>query len=131
MTYDKSIHTNPDAQAWAKLFMKTRKEKPDAALDEALMICWFANAMMAMHDYLQDVGPINGDHAQHLLDLEADTSIKDSIEQKVIELPVNQSVIQFDTELHELVNSYAKRLTVAEVVGTLEIVKLVIFKEQS
>ena len=33
------------------------------------MTAWFANAMMAMHDHLVLKGnPINGDHAQYLLD---------------------------------------------------------------
>jgi len=68
MNYDTSIHTNPDAQAWAKLFMQTMKENPSIVLDESLMLSWFANAMMAMHDHLQGGWPINGDHAQHLID---------------------------------------------------------------
>lgn len=66
--YDLSIHSNPDAQAWAQFFMKTMKENPDHVIDEELMIGWFANAMMAMHDFIKKPGPINGDHAQHLLD---------------------------------------------------------------
>ena len=45
-TYDRSIHHNPDAQAWARFYCET---VPDA--DEALMTGWFANAMMAMHDW--------------------------------------------------------------------------------
>ncbi len=61
--YDLSIHTNPDAQAWAKFFCKTHP----GVLDEGIMIGWFANAMMAMHDYLGG-RPINGDHAQWLID---------------------------------------------------------------
>lgn len=70
-TYDPAIHTNPDAQAWAKFFMQTVAETPEIVIDEALMICWFANAMMAMHDYLMLKGqPINGDHAEYLLGLE-------------------------------------------------------------
>jgi hypothetical protein len=67
MNYDTSIHTNPDAMAWAKFFMQTKAENPDLVIDEALMVGWFANAMMAMHDHLQGGGPINGDHAEHLL----------------------------------------------------------------
>jgi hypothetical protein len=67
MNYDTSIHTNPDAMAWAKLFMSTRLANPDVVIDEALMVGWFANAMMAMHDHIQGIKVINGDHAQHLL----------------------------------------------------------------
>lgn len=70
MSYDTSIHTNPDAQAWAKFFMETMRKNPSMVIDEELMIGWFSNSMMAMHDYLQGGGPINGDHAQWILDNE-------------------------------------------------------------
>lgn len=51
--YDMSIHTNPDAQVWAKFFIETTKNMDrDSFRDEGYMICWFANAMMAMHDHL-------------------------------------------------------------------------------
>ena len=51
--YDHSIHSNPDAQAWAKFFMETKAECDWEIddIDESLMIGWFANAMMAMHDH--------------------------------------------------------------------------------
>jgi hypothetical protein len=53
MEYDKSIHHNPDAQVWTKFFIETTKDMDrDAFRDEGYMISWFANAMMAMHDYL-------------------------------------------------------------------------------
>ncbi len=47
--YDMSIHTNPDALAWAKFFLECN---PDCGLSEETMVGWFANAMMAMHDHL-------------------------------------------------------------------------------
>lgn len=47
--YDMNIHTNPDAKAWAEFYKKTF---PDS--DEDLMLAWFANAMMAMHDHLNN-----------------------------------------------------------------------------
>lgn len=55
--YDMSIHTNPDAVAWARFYVKTREEfeaseRPGRFDDEANMVGWFANAMMAMHDHL-------------------------------------------------------------------------------
>jgi len=53
--YDMSIHTNPDAQAWAKFF---REVNPDSPHDEGVMIGWFANAMMAMHDHLTGQAPV-------------------------------------------------------------------------
>lgn len=50
----KNIHSNPDAAAWAKFFVDTialrRLRLED--IDESLMIGWFANAMMAMHDHV-------------------------------------------------------------------------------
>jgi hypothetical protein len=53
--YDRSIHNNPDAQAWAKFFMATVKEQGWCVdhIDEELMTGWFANAMMAMHDHVK------------------------------------------------------------------------------
>lgn len=69
--YDLSIHSNSDAMAWSKFFVETTKDwDRDLFRDEELMASWFANAMMAMHDHLMG-GPINGDHAQWLLDLAA------------------------------------------------------------
>ena len=50
--YDMSIHTNPDARAWAKFFMSCYVNYTEP-LDEDIMNTWFANAMMAMHDHLK------------------------------------------------------------------------------
>lgn len=44
---------NTDAQKWAKAFMDT-KEKNNFVIDEALMIGWFANAIMTMNDKLKN-----------------------------------------------------------------------------
>lgn len=52
--YDRSIHANPDAKAWADFFVATF---PGLADKHELMISWFANAMMAMHDYLKAQQP--------------------------------------------------------------------------
>lgn len=53
--YDMSIHTNPDASAWAKFYAETKAKSADPASfdDEDNMIGWFANAMMAMHDHIK------------------------------------------------------------------------------
>jgi hypothetical protein len=45
-----SIHQNPDAKAWADFFVAVF---PGQATKHELMIGWFANAMMAMHDHLK------------------------------------------------------------------------------
>lgn len=60
------IHRNPDAMAWVKFFRETH---PNCNVKDDVMLAWFANAMMAMHDYLvYKDQPLNGDHAQHMLD---------------------------------------------------------------
>ena len=64
-SYDRSIHTNPDAMAWTKFF---RECNPDCNIPDDIMLGWFANAMMAMHDHLLNQVPLNGDHAQYLID---------------------------------------------------------------
>lgn len=54
--YDMSIHTNPDARAWARFFIET-KEQNDWGIDdvdEEMMIGWFANAMEAMRDHVNN-----------------------------------------------------------------------------
>jgi hypothetical protein len=53
--YDRSIHSNPDARVWAEFFVATAKEQKWCIddIDEGLMIGWFANAMMAMHDHVK------------------------------------------------------------------------------
>lgn len=66
--WDHSIHANPSAQAWAAAFAKMY---PTCNVPEDVMLGWFANAMMAMHDFLKGGGPMNGDHAQFLLDQDA------------------------------------------------------------
>ncbi len=48
--YDHSIHSNPDATAWAAFFVRTFPGLKDK---EDLMVSWFANAMMAMHDHVK------------------------------------------------------------------------------
>jgi hypothetical protein len=49
--YDRAIHHNPDAEAWATLFVQTY---PRLADKHDLMRAWFANAMMAMYDRLKN-----------------------------------------------------------------------------
>lgn len=74
MNYDLNIHTNPDAREWSKFFIQTIQEQnlKIQDIDEEFMLGWFANAMMAMHDHLILKGmPLNGDHAQFLLDNES------------------------------------------------------------
>ena len=54
MDYDRNIHHNPDAQAWAKFFIETTKDMDrEVFSDEGYMIAWFSNAMMAMHDSMK------------------------------------------------------------------------------
>jgi hypothetical protein len=54
MDYDRSIHNNPDAQAWAKFFIETTKDIDREVFSvEGYMTAWFSNAMMAMHDSMK------------------------------------------------------------------------------
>lgn len=39
-----------DARVWANKWLETVKNKPEIAHDEATMIGWFANAIMAGYD---------------------------------------------------------------------------------
>jgi hypothetical protein len=84
--YDMKIHGNPDAQAWAKFFIQT-KEKASwqiEDIDESLMLGWFANAMMAMHDSQRtwvgltddEIDNINYTSA-HMLAREVETKLKE------------------------------------------------------
>jgi hypothetical protein len=52
--YDRAIHHNPDAKAWADLFMQTF---PHCGADPETMHGWFANSMMAMYDHLKNNQP--------------------------------------------------------------------------
>lgn len=72
--YDMSIHTNPDAMAWTKFF---REINPDCNVDDDVMLAWFSNSMMAMHDYLLNRMPLNGDHAQYLIDNNIEPKFKE------------------------------------------------------
>lgn len=47
--YDMAIHSSTSALEWAELFIKTKNET-SFEIDKDLMLGWFANAMMAMHD---------------------------------------------------------------------------------
>lgn len=53
--YDMSIHSNPDAKAWAEFFNECLVKRGEQPLDPDLMLAWFANAMMAMHDHIYQV----------------------------------------------------------------------------
>jgi hypothetical protein len=44
-----SLHNDPSALRWAKEFAKY-----NSSIDEEIMVSWFANAMMAMHDHVHD-----------------------------------------------------------------------------
>jgi len=73
--YELTIHSNPDAQAWAKFFIHTKEEKnwQIKDIDEPLMLAWFANAMMAMHDHLKSQRTWVGltDEDKHEIELRA------------------------------------------------------------
>jgi len=45
------LNDNPDAMAWANEFMRLFGERK-AEIDHGLMLAWFANAIMAGHDWV-------------------------------------------------------------------------------
>lgn len=47
--YPVAMSHNPDAKAWADFFMAIF---PNCGADPDIMLGWFANAMMAMHDHI-------------------------------------------------------------------------------
>jgi hypothetical protein len=64
-------HCGMDASKWASEFRKTAIALGYSDMDEGWLIGWFANAIMNTHDIVLNVGPLNGDHAQYLLDKES------------------------------------------------------------
>ena len=60
--YDVSIHQNPDALAWTNFFRQTF---PDCNVPDDVMLGWFANAMMAMHDHMQSPNKTTPPSGQH------------------------------------------------------------------
>ena len=96
MDYDMTIHQNPDAQAWAKMFVA---QNPNSPHDEATMIGWFANAMMAMHDHLTGQTVLNGDHAQYLIDQQSQEEAKDTITQIDMNVLVKEWIAACDAAL--------------------------------
>lgn len=57
-----------DGAKWAKEFRETAVRLGYSDMDEGWLIGWFANAIMAGFDHCK--GPLNGDHAQFVLDKE-------------------------------------------------------------
>ena len=55
-----------DAQKWAKAFMQDYNNA-EVEIDEALMIAWFSNAIMAMHDsqYWKIIKPLEDELAMY------------------------------------------------------------------
>jgi hypothetical protein len=86
--YDRSIHNNPDAQAWARFFINTVADQSWRIedIDEGLMTGWFANAMMAMHDHVKRewVG-LTDDEVAHIADSEWEEAFVRLIEAKLKE----------------------------------------------
>ena len=54
-----------DGQKWATAF---RRHNPNCNVDDGMLLAWFCNAVMAGHDAALGKPPLNGDHAQWLLD---------------------------------------------------------------
>lgn len=47
------LHSTTDAREWARVWAETIKDHPNVPYDDASMIGWFANAIMAGYDAAQ------------------------------------------------------------------------------
>ena len=47
-----------DAPKWAAAFMQHKEKHGPDYVDEGMMVCWFANAIMQTHDTLTGNGPV-------------------------------------------------------------------------
>ncbi len=47
-----------DAAKWAAAFMQHKEKHGPDYVDEGMMICWFANAIMHTHDTITGNGPV-------------------------------------------------------------------------
>ena len=63
---DSLLHLGVDGKKWTKNFHECAVKLGYSNMDEDWLIGWFANAIMAWNDHGH--GPINGDHAQFMLD---------------------------------------------------------------
>ena len=54
-----------DGMRWMQAF---RALNPECNVDDSNLLSWFCNAIMAGHDAALGNPPLNGDHAQWLLD---------------------------------------------------------------
>lgn len=52
-----------DAKKWTDAFVQLHGDK---LVEHNLLLGWFANAMMAMHDHLYGNPPLNGDHVEYI-----------------------------------------------------------------
>ena len=104
-SYDMSIHSNPDAMAWTKFFMKCKQENDWSIdlIDESLMIGWFANAMMAMHDNIYQ-NKIVLDKGNEFL---------------VGDITCEKSFVDYNKQLHDLIDNILDRFP--SKVGSLQL----------
>ena len=63
-----------DGYKWADAF---RQYNPDCNIDDGMLRSWFCNAVMAGHDAALGNPPMNGDHAQWLLDRNTRSPVSD------------------------------------------------------
>jgi len=61
-----------DGQKWTVAF---KQHNPDCNVDDGTLLAWFCNAVMAGHDAALGNPPMNGDHAQWLLDHDSSNAL--------------------------------------------------------
>lgn len=84
---DVELYGNMDARVWAKEFVRSQTDQVKAGgtgmMDEDVMIGWFSNSIMTGYDHGR--GPINGDHAQHLLEKQESLTRKAALCERMAE----------------------------------------------
>lgn len=97
--YDRSIHSNPDAKAWADFFNETLVKRGLQPFDPDLMHVWFANAMMAMHD-----------SQYSKLKVEATRQVRSILFEAKLQLDANRTELQILRAKAETVDAFSRAL---------------------
>ena len=106
--YDMSIHSNSSPLAWATFF---REHNPECNLDDNVMLGWFANAMMAMHDHIyQSTQPEQTEQITFKDDADKITHLENSVELLAGLLDAKKREPLRPLQLLKLMNKYELRI---------------------
>ena len=106
--YDMRIHSNPSPLAWTKFF---REHNSECNLDDNVMLGWFANAMMAMHDHIyQSTQPEQTEQITFKDDADKIAHLENSVELLAGLLDVKKREPLRPLQLLKLMNKYELRI---------------------